>query len=106
MASVLDLQQHRLEVLVPRLKHVLSGTLARSLCDAEDNLPLEPVDLRLHTLVHNHVTDLLLGTVLSDTDQVGQGANSNAAVELLNDPDVVLDQLLDEAALVEHVVLG
>ena len=106
MASVLDLLQQRLQVLVPRLEHVLSGTLARLALDAEDDLPLESIDASRHTLVDDHVADLLLGAILSDTDQVGQGADSNTAIELLDDPNVVLDQLLNEVAHVQHVVLS
>ena len=70
VASVLNLGEELLDVLVPGLEVLLGALL---LLDELDN-PLEAVDLGGDALVHDHVAKLGLGAFLRDTDQVARVA--------------------------------
>lgn len=69
----------------------------------EHNDTLESVDLRQHTLVDDHVADLLLSSLQGDTDECGQSLQTDATVVLFDHSQVMLNKLSDQ---VSHMLLA
>lgn len=97
--GLLNLVQQSFDIDVPAVQ-VCVGCLILWL---ESHFPGKTVDLGGETLVNNHVTDLLLGSILGNSNESGESRDLDLAVVLGGHSEVVLDQLPYELL---HVGLG
>jgi hypothetical protein len=102
VASVLNLVQSHLHILVPVFQSIVSELLLV----VERNNTLKSVDFRRDALAHHHVADFSLSSLTAHTHQLSKLEKTNAAVVLLNYTNIVLNQLLHKFANVALVVFS
>ncbi len=101
VASLFNFVKHVSDVVVPVIQHIICELVLLEINDSNHS-----VDLGLNPLIDDHVSDFLLSEFLTDPDQLTQSLQSDPAVVLLDDSDVVLDQLAEELLQVSVVVLS
>lgn len=100
VAGLFDLAQQLVNVAAPVVQNVV-----HELFLLEVNYAFHAVNLRHDASVDDHISNFVLGTLDTHTNQLAQALQADTSIELLDDAKVVLDDLSDELLVVLRVVL-
>ena len=98
LASLLDLVESYLEIIVPSIESVICELLALR----KDNNASKSINLSLNSLIDDHIAKFVLCTLDRNTNTLAHTSKCNARVVSLDDSDVVLNKL---AYQLDHMIL-
>ena len=98
LASLLDLVQSYLEIIVPSIESVICELLALR----KDNNASKSINLSLNSLIDDHIAKFVLCTLDRNTNTLAHTSKCDARVVSLDDSDVVLNKL---AYQLNHMIL-
>ena len=99
VASLLNLVQCRLQVLVPRVELLISELFA--LINGDD--AGQTIDLGSNAAINDHVSQFVLSALHRDTNELAHALKAHSAVVLLDHAQVVLDELSNQ---LDHMILA